>query len=151
MTPTYRAWTSMKSRCNNPNHTAYTRYGGRGIRVCQRWNDSYEAFVEDVGDRPSPLHSLDRQDNNGNYEPGNVRWATSHEQNRNTRANRTIEIDGVTKSLAEWLEVYGRTRETFYQRVARGMTEREALETPLQKKNGQPLGRAALFSKRRPD
>lgn len=148
MTPTYAAWASMKSRCNNPNHTSYKRYGARGIRVCERWNE-FEAFLNDVGERPSPKHSLDRIDNDGNYEPCNVRWATSLEQNRNTRSNRRIEIRGETKSLSEWLAFFGRSRKTFYQRIERGMTEQEALETPLQKKNGQPLGRAALFSSTR--
>lgn len=147
MTPTYAAWASMKSRCNNPNHSNYKRYGARGIRVCDRWNESYEAFLEDVGERPTPEHSLDRIDNDGNYEPGNVRWATAEEQNRNTSSNRKIEIDGITKPLSEWLVHFGRARKTFYQRIARGMSEREALETPLQKKNGQPLGRVALFTK----
>lgn len=152
MTPTYAAWSQMKSRCNNPKHSNYKRYGGRGIRVCERWSESYETFLEDVGERPSPKHTLDRKDNDGNYEPGNVRWATAMEQNRNTSSNRTIDINGVVKPLSEWLEHFGRARKTFYQRITRGMTEQEALETPLQKKNGQPLGRAALFdSSRRED
>lgn len=85
-TPEYHAWTAMKSRCNDPNSQAYDRYGGRGIKVCQRWQESFEAFVADVGKRPSADHSLDRYPNNdGNYEPGNVRWATRSQQQSNTR------------------------------------------------------------------
>lgn len=83
--PEYRSWTAMKSRCNNPNATKYELWGGRGIEVCARWDASFEAFLEDMGRRPSPRHSLDRINSNGNYEPGNCRWATPEEQNRNRR------------------------------------------------------------------
>lgn len=84
-TPEYSAWANMKSRCQNPNHRSYGDYGGRGITVCERWQ-SFESFIADMGRRPNDFHSLDRIDNNGNYEPGNVRWATSQQQNANQRA-----------------------------------------------------------------
>lgn len=80
--PEYNAWCSMRQRCNNPRCEPYPRYGGRGIRVAPEWDD-FEQFVKDVGPRPSFRHSLDRIDNNGHYEPGNVRWATKWVQNRN--------------------------------------------------------------------
>jgi hypothetical protein len=83
-TPTYRSWRSMKTRCTNPNHEGYTYYGGRGIRVCDRWAESFETFLADMGDRPEGT-SLDRIDPDGDYEPGNVRWATASEQRRNRR------------------------------------------------------------------
>jgi len=84
--PEYVAWTSMKNRCTNPNCERYEIYGGRGITVCARWMESYAAFLEDVGRRPGPEYSLDRYpDNDGNYEPGNVRWATREQQRANQR------------------------------------------------------------------
>lgn len=82
--PEYMAWTSMKQRCLNPRHKSYARYGGRGISVCREWADSFETFYRHIGPRPGPGYSLDRYpDNTGNYEPGNVRWATWQEQNQN--------------------------------------------------------------------
>lgn len=83
--PTYRAWASMKVRCTNENVPQWNDYGGRGISICERWFHSFEAFLEDMGERPSPAYSLDRKDNDGNYEPGNCRWATRKEQNENQR------------------------------------------------------------------
>lgn len=78
----YLSWRELRTRCRNPHNHAYARYGGRGIRVCDRWM-VYENFLADMGRKPSPRHSIDRIDNDGNYEPGNCRWATSSQQNLN--------------------------------------------------------------------
>ena len=79
----YRAWQSMKSRCYNLNNVSFKNYGGRGIKVCDKWLDDFEAFLIDVGEAPSSEHSLDRINNNSHYEPGNVKWSTAEEQNQN--------------------------------------------------------------------
>ncbi len=90
-TPEYSAWGNMRNRCFNPKNQAYADYGGRGITVCERWN-KFENFLADMGPRPHPKYSLDRYpNNNGNYEPGNCRWTTKSEQNKNTRKHRAIE------------------------------------------------------------
>lgn len=101
--PEYAIWRGMKQRCACPTDRAYPSYGGKGIRVCQRWLNSFEAFLTDVGYRPSPDHSLDRYpDKNGNYEPSNCRWATRVEQSRNRRSNHLVTFQGQAKCIAEW-------------------------------------------------
>lgn len=84
-TTEYIAWTNMIRRCTSPKDIGYYRYGGRGIKVYDAWMNSFDTFLADVGMKPTPLHSLDRIDNNGNYEPGNVRWATNAQQQSNRR------------------------------------------------------------------
>ena len=99
-TATHRVWSGMRDRCNNPNHMAYARYGGRGVAVCERWS-VFENFLADMGPRPDGM-SLDRINNNGNYEPGNCRWATRHEQARNTRRSRKNGIELAMRAVAMW-------------------------------------------------
>jgi hypothetical protein len=96
--PLYSVWLTMRSRCNSPRHPNWRHYGGRGIAVCERWN-SYELFAADMGPKPSPKHSIERIDNDGNYEPLNCRWATQKEQLRNRRTTVRLVIDG-TEHLA---------------------------------------------------
>lgn len=118
----------MISRCYNEKHHHYANYGGRGITVCQRWRDSFAAFLADVGPRPSPQHSLDRYpDNNGNYEPGNVRWATRSEQQRNRRVNHLLTFQGKTQCVIAWAEELGINPVTIIARLRAGRTIEEAL------------------------
>lgn len=103
-TPEYQIWWQMKNRCRNINHKHYRHYGGRGIKVCDRWLNSFQAFIDDMGEKP-PKHSLDRRDNDGNYEPNNCRWATSTQQVLNRRPiKNTSGYIGVSwvKSRRRW-------------------------------------------------
>lgn len=100
--PEYVAWCCMKQRCEYPPFPQWADYGGRGISVCSRWRDSFENFYTDMGPRPSPKHSIDRIDNNGDYEPGNVRWSTHRQQQNNMRSNRLITYNGETLTMAQW-------------------------------------------------
>lgn len=108
-TPTYISWRSMNSRCHNPKARGYEFWGGRGISVCDEWRDSFSAFHEYMGDRPEGM-SLDRIDNNGNYEPGNVRWATTAEQNRNKRpkSSNQFRVAGVRNHAGKYRASIGR-------------------------------------------
>ena len=128
--PEYRSWSSMIQRCTNPKHHAYDRYGGRGIQVCDRWR-SFAVFLSDMGPRPSLEHSLDRYpDNNGNYEPGNCRWATAEQQAGNCRHNRFIEANGVARSVREWAEATGIPSRIIWGRLHRGWTDVDAVTHP---------------------
>lgn len=106
-TPEYKAWQSMKDRCYNEDCPNYPLYGGRGILVWADWIRSFERFYRDMGPRPSPKHSLDRIDVNGNYRPDNCRWATAKEQSNNKRNNHMFEYDGQRKTLTQWADLYG--------------------------------------------
>jgi hypothetical protein len=128
----YRAWYSMTQRCYNKNFRFYPDYGGRGITVCERWRHSFTAFLEDMGRKPTSKHTLERKENDGNYEPGNVRWATRTEQARNRRSSLLYTIGGVTKSLPEWCEQYGINWDCVWQRLkVLGWDIEKALTTPV--------------------
>jgi hypothetical protein len=103
--PEYAIWKTMKQRCVNKNNQDYYLYGARGISVCDEWMKSFELFLKDVGRRPSSRHSLDRRENDGDYEPGNVRWATPIEQVRNSRRKICyFTFNGLTLTIKEWSE-----------------------------------------------
>lgn len=101
-TPEYETWAHILQRCHNPNDTGYYKYGARGITVCDRWRDSFENFLADMGKRPSPRHSIDRIDNNGTYSPDNCRWATKNVQANNTRRNHILTYNGRSQTMTEW-------------------------------------------------
>jgi hypothetical protein len=134
-TPEYITWGSMISRCTNPRKKDYPNYLGRGIEVCERWH-SFENFLADMGYKPSPEHTLDRIDNNGNYEPSNCRWATRKEQNRNSRWNRYLIFDGISKCIAEWAEILGQTPKYLTKMVRDNGYDTAVIKMKLQK-NGR--------------
>lgn len=131
--PEYWVRVQMIQRCTNPKDKKYKRYGLRGIKVCNRWLESFENFIQDMGDRPSKRHSIERVDNDGNYEKSNCIWATSKTQARNTRRNIFITHDGRTATLAEWSEKSGIKSGALLGRMARGDTG-EKLFRPLEKR-----------------
>lgn len=115
--PEYNAWHAIKQRCSNPKHPSYKDYGARGISICDRWNDSFYNFLADRGPRPSSNHSIDRINNNGNYEPGNCRWATHAEQARNKRTNSLVTINGKTMCVTDWCEHYKISTNVVFTRI----------------------------------
>lgn len=126
-TPIYRLWVSMMDRCYRENVPNFQFYGARGITVCERWH-TFEHFYADMGERPEG-HSLDRHpNNNGNYEPGNCRWARLTDQSRNMRSNRLLTHDGVTRPLVEWAELLGIPPQTIAGRLRRGKSIADALK-----------------------
>jgi hypothetical protein len=129
--PLYTTWQGMKARCSNPRNGAFKSYGGRGIKVCERWRNSFAAFLADMGPKPSSAHTLDRINNDGDYEPGNVRWATQAEQARNTRVPAaTVNLDGREVRLADVAEASALNYTTLYNRRARGLSGDALLAQP---------------------
>lgn len=124
--PLYSTWLGMKRRCFNPKFKHWKHYGGRGITVCDEWM-SFRNFERDMGTKPTPKHSLDRIDTNGNYEPGNCRWATPIEQARNTRATRWVTIDGARYKARELADISGRKVDTIVERAERGLSFTEVV------------------------
>jgi hypothetical protein len=127
-TSTYSIWIGMRQRCTNPNAPHYGCYGGRGIKVCERWQ-LYENFLSDMGERPTGL-SIDRVNNDGDYEPSNCRWATKQEQVENTRSNRTLTLNGETLTLSAWARRLGWPPVTIHNRLLRGWSVEDALTKP---------------------
>jgi len=118
----------MIQRCTSPNNHAYDRYGGRGIKVCDRWLNSFESFLADMGDKPSSECSLDRIDNNGNYEPSNCRWATATEQMRNRSNSIHLTMNGETLPAAEWAEKLGIPLSRIHARIKHGFSVEQTLD-----------------------
>lgn len=130
--PEFNIWRAMIRRCTNPDDRAYQNYGGRGISVCARWLDSFPNFYSDLGSRPDPSLTLDRIDNDGDYEPGNCRWASRKQQNANRRKGlRTLTVKGVTRPLVDWAERIGISRQLLSNRIDRmGWNVERAVSTP---------------------
>lgn len=123
-------WLQMKQRCLDPNNAAYDRYGGRGIKVCDRWLNSFEAFLDDMGPRPTGL-TIDRINNNGHYEPTNCRWTTYREQRLNSRSVRLLTFNGETRCLTDWARITGIGECTIFYRLQRGWSVERALTEPV--------------------
>lgn len=125
----YSSWSKMRRRCNEPSNNRYKDYGARGIKVCERWS-SFEVFLSDMGPKPSPLHSLDRIDTNGNYDPSNCRWATSKQQNNNRRDNVVLDVNGKRQTMTQWANETGIKVGTIWYRIKAGWSPSEAILTP---------------------
>jgi hypothetical protein len=128
-TAAYKCWAGMKNRCNSRSNTAYRHYGGRGIKVCDRWM-SFKAFLEDMGE-PPPGGTIDRINNDGNYAPGNCRWLTMKGQANNKRQNLRVEFRGKTQTLGEWCDELGLKYNTILCRLRRGWLPEKALTEPV--------------------
>lgn len=132
---TYASWLAMRERCNSPNAVGYANYGGRGIKVCPEWDD-FEQFRRDMGERPEGM-TIDRVDNNGNYEKGNCRWATPLEQMRNRRSNKMVTINGATKHVQGWDRHFGFRLGATADRLKNGWPP-ERLGEPIHEKRKTP-------------
>lgn len=126
----FNAWMHAKSRCSNPNNIGFKHYGGRGIAVCEKWAKDFSAFFADMGPCP-PGMSIERVDVNGNYEPGNCKWATQAEQTLNTRRTRWIECNGQRKPLAVWAREIGATQQNLRSRLKNGYSLKEIVENGM--------------------
>jgi len=124
--PEYSVWSEMKQRCQNKNNSGYYKYGARGIKVCDRWQ-RFDNFIEDMGDRPSDYHSLERIDNNKGYSPDNCRWATVKEQANNRRNCRLLSAYGVTLNITQWAEVLEVPKSRLAARFYKGMSDHDIL------------------------
>lgn len=129
-TPTYTAWHLMIQRCENPKNPNYHNYGERGISVCKRWRGSFPNFLADMGECPKGL-TIERIDNDGNYEPNNCRWASRAEQNSNKRNIVWLELNGERHPRAIWAKKIGIGLRTLRSRIARGWSVEKALTHPL--------------------
>ena len=129
-TPEYGVWRQMVARCTKPGHANYHRYGARGITVCDRWRTDFAAFLADMGERPTPLHTLERKDNGGPYSPQNCVWATKTRQQRNKRDTRLLDFRGVSKPLADWADQFGIRPGTIRSRLRYGWPVERALTEP---------------------
>jgi hypothetical protein len=130
MTVEYHTWQGMIDRCENPNYSQYADWGGRGIKVCAEWRHNFPAFLAHIGPRPGPNYTIDRTNNDLDYQPGNVQWKTRTDQNRNKRSNRWVTHNGERMLASEWAERTGICEGTIVQRLAAGWSVAHALTAP---------------------
>lgn len=139
-TKLYQVWVNMKSRCYNVNHNSYKTYGARGIKVCDEWRNDFQAFYDWAmanGYDETAIkweYTVDRIDVNGNYAPSNCRWITIQEQQNNKRSNRLVTYKGETLNITQMAKKYNMTDGCLYRRLKKGMTIKEAIETPVRKR-----------------
>lgn len=136
-TKVYRTWVGMMTRCRNERDHSFASYGGRGIDICERWTD-FSAFLADMGEPPSEDHSIEREDNEKGYEPGNCRWATPTEQARNRRSTLHVTVSDETRSAAEWDELRGFVLGTVGRRIRAGWSHEAAVNTAVNKLLARP-------------
>lgn len=130
-TPEYNSWRSMLRRCYDPDSNRFARYGGRGIIVCPEWH-TFDGFLKDMGKKPTPEHSIDRFPNvDGNYEPGNCRWATESQQQNNRTTNRLVTASGKTKTMSEWAVELGCKVATLWYRLDAGWSDEKTVSTSI--------------------
>lgn len=141
-TPTYNSWASMVARCTRPKSDPYGIYLAKGITVCDRWKQSFANFLADMGERPSKMHSLDRIDSTGNYEPANCRWATREEQAQNRKSCKKYTYNGKTMTIAEWAREAHMRQWVLWDRLANGVSFHDAITIPVEKYRGKKLPRA---------
>jgi len=141
--PEYRVWLQMRSRYGNPTNSSFERYGGRGIKVCPKWDDSYEAFCQDMGPRPSSDHSIERVNNDLGYAPKNCVWATATEQANNRRTSSFLEFDGRSQTIAQWALELAISPHTLRRRLEQGWSAAAALSA-RPKKTGKRLSKTQL-------
>lgn len=130
-TTEYMSWKCMKARCYIPGTPSYPRYGGKGIKVCERWLNSFENFIEDMGMKPTPQHTLHRKKNKLDYTPENCVWATKKEQQKWRECTRFVTLNGITKCVVEWCEELGLNSGTVNGRLKDGMSGEEAMTSRI--------------------
>ena len=130
---TYKVWRNMINRCELPSDKYYPLYGGRGIKICQRWRESFENFLADMGEVPKGL-TIEREQRDGHYEPGNCRWATRKAQANNRRTNRLLTHDGLTLTAVQWAERLGLSAVLIYNRLSLGWSDSDVLTRPIRRK-----------------
>jgi hypothetical protein len=133
-TPLHNIWQGIKQRCLDQKSKNYLKYGARGIKICDRWKENYKNFVADMGHPPTNKHSIERINNDGDYEPNNCRWATASEQSRNRRSNVKITFNNETKILIEWCEYLKLPYKTICSRIRTGWTPEKAFTTTIKNK-----------------